>query len=334
MSADLERYTKDLEQRATSLSKLSDEELKRYAAKAASERDTEALWSLTEAYIVTKGRKKAKTAASTLEAYKRGVQRLVKVWSDESILRPSRDAGDRYVTALQVGRGGEKPLDAGTIQVRLAAARALYKALRWSGATSATPFDDVAAPPQATAPEERRTAYTDEQIEKLYRASGDLDAVIVTLGAEAGLRVSEMLDLTWSDIDLEAQRLNVRAGKGSKRRTVRLPPNTVDALASWKLRNAGQPHEHVLPVRTASGVRYRLKVICRTAGVAYLGIHSLRHHCGTWLYRTSKDLNVARKHLGHADISTTTIYAKMDDSTLVEALQRRRRILRTDAAAA
>ena len=328
---DLVRSTLDLDDRARSLSTLSDEDLKRYAAKAASERDADALWSLTEAYIVTKGRKKAKTAASTLEAYKRGVERLLKVWTDESLLRPSRDAGDRYVTALQVGRGGEKPLDPGTIQVRLAAARALYKALRWSGATSATPFDDVSAPASATAPEDRRMAYQEDDIDRLLRVSDDLDAVIVTLGAEAGLRVSEMLDLTWSDVDLDARRLKVRNGKGSKKRTVDLSDNVLDALTSWKLRSAGQPDEYVLPLRTASGVRYRLKVLCRTAGVGYLGVHSLRHHCGTWLYRASKnDLNVPRKHLGHADITTTTIYAQMDRSTIVKALQRRRRILRPE----
>ena len=326
---DLVRSTLDLDDRARSLSTLSDEDLKLYATRAAHDRDPERLWSLCEAYVVTKGRRKAATAASTLEAYRRGVYRLVDAWSEESLLRPSRDAGDRYVTALQAGRGGHKPLDAGTIQVRLAAAKALYKALRWSGASSATPFDDVSAPSQTTAPEERRTAYTLDDVEKLLHASDELDAVIVTLGADGGLRVSEMIDLKWSDVDLNGARLQVRSGKGSKRRAVRLTTDAVEALRLWRRYNRD---EDVLPIRTASGVRYRLRKLCELAGVAYLGVHSLRHHCGTWLYRESKDLNVARKHLGHADITTTTIYAKMDDTTLLEALARRQRVLGQAAA--
>ena len=328
MSTSLERYAGELEDRARSISGLSDEDLKRYAAKAAHDRDADALWRLTEAYVITKGRKKAKTAASTLEAYRRGVERLLQVWTDESLLRPSRDAGDRYVSALQVGRGGGKPLDAGTIQVRLAAARTLYKALRWSGATTATPFDDVSAPSSATPPEERRMAYTTDDVGKLLDASFYVDAVIVTLGADGGLRVSEMLDLRWRDVDLNAARLKIQAGKGSKQRIVRLTPNAVDALAAYRDWEAASDDEHVLRIRTASGVRWRLEKLCQTAGVRYLGVHALRHHCGTWMYRTSRDLNVARKHLGHADISTTTIYAKMDDTTLLEALSRRERLLR------
>lgn len=323
----LERYAGELEDRARNLSTLSDEDLKLYATKAAHDRDPERLWKLTEAYIVTRGKKKANTAASTLDAYQRGVKRLVETWTEEPLLRPTRDAGERYVAALQAGRGGRRPLDAGTIQVRLAAARALYKALRWSGATSATPFDDVSAPAIATAPEERRTAYTLEDVKKLLHAAFYLDAVIVTLGSEAGLRVSEMLDLRWTDVDLDGARLKIRAGKGSKRRAVRLTPDAVDALAAFRDWEPSSEDGFVLPIRTASGVRYRLQKLCQTAGVRYLGVHSLRHHCGTWLYRESKDLNVARKHLGHADISTTTIYAKMDDTTLLEALSRRERLL-------
>jgi len=314
---------------------MNDSELRREAMRAANERDLETLWRIVESYIITKGRKKANTSPATLLAYRVGLDRLLHEWSGENLLRPSRNAADAYVVKLQDGgtllpskREGRaarpaKPLDPGTIQVRLAAARALYRALRWTGATEANPFADVVAPPNGTPPEDRRVAYTEAEVEKLYFVADDIGAVIVALGADAGLRAQEMLDLLWSDVNLSGATLKVRSGKGGKRRTVRLTEDVLAALKTWK---DISDSEHVLPFRTTTAARLRIQKLCSIAGVEYKGLHALRHYCGTWTYRESDDLNVTRKHLGHADISTTTIYAKMDDRKLQDALKRRRNL--------
>jgi integrase/recombinase XerC len=307
--------------------------------RAANERDTEALWRIVEAYIITKGRKKAGTSPATLLAYRVGLERLLLQWSGENLLRPSRNAADNYIVELQEGgtllpskREGKearpaKPLNAGTIQVRLAAARAFYRALRWTGATEGNPFLDVFAPPNKTPPEDRRVAYEEEEVEKLYFVANELDAVIIALGADAGLRAQEMLDLRWSDVKFSRGALEVESGKGAKFRVVRLTNDTLDVLKTWKKSSSNE--EHVLPFRTTTAARLRLQKLCSLAGVDYKGLHALRHYCGTWTYHASDDLNVTRKHLGHSDISTTTIYAKMDDRKLKAALARRRSLLST-----
>jgi len=325
----LVRFTGSTAERALAVSGLTEEELRREAMRAANERDAEALWRVVESYIITKGRKRARTSPATLLAYRVGLERLLKHWQGENLLRPSRNAADAYVVELQEGKHGDRPLDPGTIQVRLAAARAFYRALRWTGATDAAPFADVAAPPNETPAEDRRTAYAEAEVEKLYHVADELGAVIIALGADAGLRAQEMLDLLWTDVNLTGASLKVRSGKGRKRRSVRLTSDAIEALQDWRPLSSG---ERVFPFRTTAAARLRLQALCRLAGVEYRGLHALRHYCGTWTYRESGDLNVPRKHLGHSSVSTTTIYAKMDSRTLDAALARRRSLLRTATA--
>ena len=233
-AAALAEYRGRLKDRADQIVRLSDGELRRFAVTAANERDADALWRLTEAFIVTKGRKRANTSLTTLDSYRVGIDRLLKHWTGENLLRPSRDAGDRYVTDLQVGKHGDRPLEPGTIQVRLAAARALYRALRWADATELAPFADVTAPADENRPEEKRTAYTEKEIEELLYVADELGAVIILLGADAGLRVDEMLHLRWDDVNFSAGEIKVRSGKGRKKRTAEASPDLIQALQDWR----------------------------------------------------------------------------------------------------
>lgn len=154
-------------------------------------------------------------------------------------------------------------------------------------------------------------------------------AVIVLLSADAGQRAAEMLDARWTDVNTAGGIIRVRNGKGCKRRTVEASPDLLKALRAWKPHADG---ERVMPFTTTAAGRYRLGKLCQAAGIEYLGLHSLRHSCWAWLYRQTGDLNVPRTQLGHADISTTNVYAWMDRGTLKEAVCRRRRLLEASPA--
>ena len=71
-------------------------------------------------------------------------------------------------------------------------------------------------------------------------------------------------------------------------------------------------------------IRKRLAEKLRALGAPerYHGPHSLRHLAGTRLYRATGDLYVVAALLGHADVSTSQVYAKMDRSRLKEAIQK------------
>jgi len=99
----------ELVERANKVSRMKEAELRRFATEAANARDLERLWEIVEAYVVTKGRKKGAVSPGTLESYRHGIERLLFHWQGENLLRPSRDAGERYVLELQAG-GQEWPV--------------------------------------------------------------------------------------------------------------------------------------------------------------------------------------------------------------------------------
>jgi integrase/recombinase XerC len=119
---------------------------------AANARDADELWELTKAYFFLHGKKGGKGSGGSLEVYKGHVYELVRLWQGENLLRPSRDAGPLYVRDLETLPNAKtgRPLSPATIEVKLAAARTLYKALRWAKATEANPFENVSPAPDPT----------------------------------------------------------------------------------------------------------------------------------------------------------------------------------------
>ncbi len=299
----------DLVTRASRWASLGEADRRRQAVEVASARDAEALWHLTEAWLTLYGSSGAKVSKNTLQAYERGVRVLVEHWASENLLRPARDAGALYLRTLE-GAG----LSPATVRVRLAAAKALYKALRWAGATKAVPFADAKAGRELTPAHEKRQPYTETELAQLLEVSEGNDTLMVLLGAHAGLRVSEMCALEWRDIDFGARKLRVRRGKGGKDRRVSLSLTLSRAL--WEARGEGR----VLTVSSRSRAYRRLRTLCLKAGVEVKGVHALRHYMGTRIYRETRDLGEAAHVLGHASLETTRVYAKYERAVEKDAV--------------
>lgn len=307
--------------------------LRRYAVEAAGDRDVEKLWRLIEAHLTLHGASGVGTSRHTLRAYKRGLVELVTLWAGESLLRPARDAGALYVQRLRAGdrdpvhaeaddgkrgrRPKRGPLAPATVELRLAAARSLYDALRWAGATEADPFRDVHTGRDVDREEDVAglKVYTErELIELLGRAEAPEDRVLVLLGAHAGLRVSEMLALRWDRVDVRARELLVVGGKGNKTALVQLTPRLAAEIEAWRrLRLAEAPSEpFVLSLRSQYGVYRRLRALCLRCEVRFKGVHALRHAAGTKLYRQTGDLGQVQDHLRHATLDMARRYARSD----------------------
>lgn len=319
---EIERYAGSRLKHAESWAALPAAELRLRAARAVQQRNHDELWSLTEAYIYLHGSSGANTSQHTLRTYRRGVHDLLEAWSGENLLRPARDAGVLYLRRLQAGAapGGEstkvnRPSPA-TLQVKLAAARTLYRALRWSGVTEARPFEDVRAPKDPTPAWEKRRPFEDDEIERLLELAEPAERVMVLLGAHAGLRIGEICNLEWSDVNLSARTLRVRGGKGGKAGTVSLTGRLRAALVALRAApsraNRQRANELVLPW-AADHARRRFRRLCARAGVEYrnAGVHGLRHAAGTRYYRETSDLGRVAAHLRHASVDTTRIYAKI-----------------------
>ncbi|MBF6594497.1 MAG: tyrosine-type recombinase/integrase, partial [Thermaceae bacterium] len=205
------------------------------ATRAAHERDAETLWSLVQAYLRGYGRKGAAVSPRTLRNYSVALRDYLEwAWPADSpapqvaILEAGRDELGRYLADLQEHGSfltGE-PLAPGTLALRLAGVRALYRALRWAGA-AADPegFPSVHDPTPA---HERRPALPQALYKRLllYLSGDDVesqrDHLAARLMGEAGLRLSEVVGLEVGHVLLGEGLLEVRKGKGGKARTLPL----------------------------------------------------------------------------------------------------------------
>ena len=168
------------------------------------------------------------------------------------------------------------------------------------------------------------------------------DAAMVELLYGSGLRVGELTGLDavankaargW--IDLQAGEAHV-LGKGSKRRTVPVGAPTLVALRHWlSLRDQGlgeaadavdDDARRALFIGrngtrlTAQSIWQRLKRRSLQAGLATpVHPHMLRHSFASHLLQSSSDLRAVQELLGHANITTTQVYTRLDFQHLAKA---------------
>ncbi len=322
----LARYDGSGLARARSWATIPDDERRRRAAEACQLHDADTLWALADAHLTLHGRAGATVSRHTRSAYERGVRVLVAAWTQETLLHPRRNAGALWLRDME-GAG----LAPATVKVRLAGARALYAALRWAGATEADPFKDVRPARDKTAAKDKRGPYAPEDLTTLLmaldevartaapaaRSMASYDRVLVLLGAHAGLRASEMMDLRWEDVDLLRRGLVVQHGKGGKRRAVVMSSSLAAALEAIP---PAMRDEFVLPYRSRTSAWTRLRNLSARAGIKHHGLHRLRHAAGTRMMRETNNLQEVAELLGHAQLDTARVYAQWADQTQRETV--------------
>ncbi len=226
----------------------------------------------------------------------------------------------------------ELPLAARSIAIHLSAWRGLYRWWGRSGVVRHNPVDGVRAPKAAKPLPKALSVEQAVSLAGFEATHGDpvllaRDHCMVELLYGSGLRVAELvgLDLRASDTaagwidaaDASAQVL----GKGSKRRGVPVGAPALKALREW-LAVRGQiaaTEEPALFVSrrgtrlTSSQVRSRLKGLALQAGLpTHVHPHMLRHSFASHLLQSSGDLRAVQELLGHANISTTQVYTRLD----------------------
>ena len=279
------------------------------AVAACRDQDLETLWALTEAYFTTYGASGAKASRHTLRAYRQGLKVFLAFASMQAVnLRhPARDLGPTFLRTREAAGKSS-----GTVRLELAAVRLFYRALRWAGATTDDPFSTAHPVRDTTAPWDKRQPYQEAELQALLAAAEPDSRAMLLLGAHAGLRVSELLALTWSDLDFGARMIRVQFGKGGKARRAVMSETLAQALRALE---PGHANRRLFTISDVA-VRKRLRVLCLRTGVPYRAVHALRHYSGTKLYRDRHDLEAVARHLGHRTLETTRIYAKWSDESL------------------
>jgi integrase/recombinase XerC len=231
--------------------------------------------------------------------------------------------------AAQLHAGGLAPR---SVALALSAWRGLYRWLGRNEEVTLNPVDGVRAPKAAKPLPKALSVDHSVALAEHRGSAGDpaleaRDACIVELLYGSGLRIGELVGLDvqasaeargW--IDLAGGEAHV-LGKGSKRRSVPVGTAARAALQAWLplrsvLARAEQPAlfvgRHGTRL-TPSQIRSRLKTRAVQAGIpSHVHPHMLRHSFASHLLQSSGDLRAVQELLGHAHISTTQVYTKLD----------------------
>lgn len=138
--------------------------------------------------------------------------------------------------------------------------------------------------------------------------------------AHAGLRSSEAMNIRLEDCALSQQRLRIRSGKGDRDRVLPMTATLRNILAAYLPVRETSASDHLLifrhqPAKT-SLIASRLRQLGKKAGVTPLSPHRLRHTLATLLVNQGMPITSLQKFLGHQDINTTLIYARVFDATV------------------
>ena len=164
-----------------------------------------------------------------------------------------------------------------------------------------------------------------EEVQRLFAAVTNLkQKALFMVAYDAGLRLSEIINLRIEDLDSERMAIRIRQGKGKKDRYARLTAGLLDMLRKyWK---AYRPKTLLFPgampdkpydLATPGQL---LKKACRKAGITKrVSMHTLRHTFATHLLEAGTNLRVIQQLLGHERIQTTCLYTHISLEQLREA---------------
>ncbi len=266
-------------------------------------------------------------SANTILAYRRDLDHLLAFAADEERAVETLDRPDLEAFVRRLMSSGLSPRSVARV---VACVRGFYRFLVLDGHLVGSPADDVRAPRGwPSLPKFLSVDEVDRLLEApdVDTAAGLRDRALLELLYATGMRVTELVTLRISDVNLDAGFL-MCVGKGAKERIVPIGRVAVDWVGRYLA--SGRPallknRESVqLFVNARGGASLSrigfwkvIKKYGRQAGLALdLSPHVLRHSFATHLLDRGADLRVIQTLLGHADLSTTQIYTHILETRL------------------
>ncbi len=255
-------------------------------------------------------------------------------WATAHDVEPARvdiRALRRYAAGLS-----ERGIAPATIARRLAALRGLFRVQMELGARGDNPAELLSSPkkPQRL-PRVLKAGEVAALLESIPATTPlELrDRALFELAYACGLRAEELVSLDLESIDFDSENVRVE-GKGSKTRLVPVGEHALGALERYLAR--GRPaltadgdgaRDRALFVSksgrrlSTSDVRRRLggwarRAVGRSPALAQAHPHALRHSFATHLLDGGADLRAIQELLGHATISTTQVYTRVESARL------------------
>jgi integrase len=263
---------------------------------------------------------------TTIADYRGYLRRhLAPFFGDRPMDRIDRAQVERYLHAKR-GEG----LSAKTVQNHLNFLHGIFAfAIRRSWAT-ANPVALVERPRAHRSAHRRIRFLQPEELEAVLRAVpddvlGTLERPLYLTAAMTGLRQGELLALRWSDVDWPASRVRVAESftrgafdspKSHRGRSVPMADRLAGELERHFQRSHWRRDQDLVFAHPATGhvldaskLRKRFRAALALAGAPDLTFHELRHTFGTQMAAAGAPLRAIQEWMGHADTTTTEIYA-------------------------
>jgi integrase/recombinase XerD len=267
-------------------------------------------------------------ARHSLDSYRRDLDRL-QTWANKNGKQVSDlTRADLRKWIASLSREGLAPT---SIARAVSATRGFFKFLMLDGHIKSHPAEDLDTP--------QRFAYlpkflTEDEINRLFTApdisteEGIRDRAVLEIMYATGLRVSELVNLKLTDVDLMTGLVRCH-GKGNKERRVPLGKSAIHWLQQYAAVKAGygkQSSPNVFLHRGRPFTRQlawsMIKRHAEKVGIKNVSPHTLRHSFATHLLQHGADSRSVQALLGHSDISTTQIYTHITDMHLRSAYDR------------
>ncbi len=267
---------------------------------------------------------------NTVMAYRSDLKKFLH-WNEQNTRQTVHEIDIPSMTAFldHLARQG---LAASTIGRNLAAVRMFFRYLMLESVVAESVVDLISSPklwqrlPKVLSPEmvEQLLCAPQGSIDRYARR----DRAILAVMYATGCRVSEVIDLKLSDVNLEEYYARC-TGKGNKQRMVSLNPIAVQAINRYlnlerpaMVGNAQDDVDSLFVSR--SGRRLQREAVweltrryaTRAGCGADVSPHSLRHSFATHLLARGADIRALQEMLGHASIRTTQVYTQVDHTRL------------------
>lgn len=287
--------------------------------------------SCIEKYITYMKLEKNKSQ-NTVDAYKRDVSQFVKYYTDNCQAALSvATKTDILSFLLELQSNGKA---ASSISRMLTSIRSFYSFLQRSGECTQNPTDELEAPHI-----EKKTPkiLTFEQMDKLMKTPNDTDAkgcrdkAMLELLYASGIRVSELIGLKLSDINLDIK--YIKCGGKSKERYIPIGERASSSLKNYLIYSRNKLlHDNtsdMLFVNCSGGNISRqgfwkiIKSYGQLAGIeTEITPHILRHSFAAHLVENGADLKSVQTMMGHSDISSTQVYSVFLDNHIREVYEK------------
>jgi len=278
----------------------------------------------------------------TISAYSDTFTLLLKYFRDEKRIFPSRVSIDDFSSKnirdfleyIQKSRGNS----ASTRNARLAAVNSFVKYLLIEEPTLSGQLHGILSIPVKRKRKNVVDFLTAEEMDVILATPnvdtwcGKRDRVLFAVMYNTGARVSEIADLSVSDVRIERNGTIHLFGKGRKERVLPLWKSTMLLLRQWIKRNRFSPESALFPTKsgskmTRSAIAKRLaaivskaKVKCPTLKSKHISPHTLRHSTAMRFLQAGVDVTVIAMWLGHEHVDTTHFYVTADMQMKQKAL--------------